>query len=189
MSLKDTYAHRFTAALEPAARALQVLLSNYCSDLPRVDRITVRPKSITSFLEKAETNAAGQLKYSDPLSQIQDQIGARIVTFYLGDVDATVARIRKYINPIEITTIVPDSESEFGYFGRHLILLMPTDIAATIERAAELLPPFFELQVKTLYQHAWAEANHDLSPDGSHRDIAAKLARRPARLKLKGGKG
>jgi ppGpp synthetase/RelA/SpoT-type nucleotidyltranferase len=25
-----------------------------------------------------------------------------------------------------------------------------------------LLPQFFELQVKTLFQHAWSEANHDL---------------------------
>jgi putative GTP pyrophosphokinase len=25
-----------------------------------------------------------------------------------------------------------------------------------------LLPPFFELQMKPLFQHAWAEANHNL---------------------------
>ncbi|WP_244619298.1 hypothetical protein [Rhizobium sp. 18055] len=27
---------------------------------------------------------------------------------------------------------------------------------------SDLVPNFFEIQVKTLFQHAWSEANHDL---------------------------
>ena len=95
------------------------------------------------------------------LSQIQDQIGARIITFYKSDVERLDAIVLKYFTPIEFRDRVPDSEWEFGYFGRHYVLLLPTDvIGETMDRAK--VPDFFELQVKTLFQHAWSEADHDL---------------------------
>jgi putative GTP pyrophosphokinase len=162
MTLEQSYADRHGKALKPAAQELQILLTDYLAGLPRIDRINARAKSVERFLKKAATTVDGGQKYSDPLSQIQDQIGARVVTFYLADVEAVAEKIRKYLNPIEIQTLVPDSESEFGYCGKHFILLLPSDISAKIADADSLLPPFFELQVKTLFQHAWAEANHDL---------------------------
>ena len=55
---------------------------------------------------------------------------------------------------------MPDSEKEFGYFGQHYILLIPSDVWELSEESGYI--SFFELQIKTLYQHAWAEANHDL---------------------------
>ncbi|MEO8481564.1 MAG: RelA/SpoT domain-containing protein [Acidobacteriota bacterium] len=162
MTLEQEYARRYEHALQPAAVSLQELIVDYLTGLPRIDRVTVRAKSVERFLKKAEAVVEGEPKYSEPMSQIQDQIGARVVTFYLADVEAVAGRIRKYMNPIEIKTLVPDSESEFGYVGQHFILLLPTDVSAKIPEADALLPPFFELQVKTLFQHAWAEANHDL---------------------------
>ena len=41
------------------------------------------------------------------------------------------------------------------------MLLIPSDVVdPKIDK--KLVPEFFELQVKTLFQHAWSEANHDL---------------------------
>lgn len=51
----------------------------------------------------------------------------------------------------------PDPES-FSYEGRHLVLLIPPDIRT--RRGSPI--SFFELQISTIFQHAWAEANHDL---------------------------
>ena len=56
---------------------------------------------------------------------------------------------------------MPESEREFGYEGRHFILFVPEDLiddTVSREESVEL----FELQIKTLFQHAWSEAEHDL---------------------------
>lgn len=95
-------------------------------------------------------------------AQIQDQIGARIVVFYLRDVEVAASRVDEYLRKVEMREIVPDSESEFGYFGRHFIFFIPSELFDS-EEQQKRAPTFFELQIKTLYQHAWAEANHDLA--------------------------
>jgi ppGpp synthetase/RelA/SpoT-type nucleotidyltranferase len=68
----------------------------------------------------------------------------------------------EYFRPIELKRITPDDESKFGYEGYHCILIIPTDIRNSTISTTDC-PEFFELQIKTLYQHAWAQANHDLS--------------------------
>ena len=118
----------------------------------------------------------GEKKYTDPLNQIQDQIGARIVTFYKDDVENIREVIERYFRPIEVKTVIPDSESEFGYFGQHYILLFPKDITETVTTP---IPPFFELQIKTLFQHSWSEANHDLGYKPGE-DLSPKLRRKIA---------
>src|SRR5271157_2647239 len=53
----------------------------------RVDRIACRVKSVDSFMDKAKKrNNDGTPRYMEPLRQIQDQVGARIVTFYKSDI-------------------------------------------------------------------------------------------------------
>jgi ppGpp synthetase/RelA/SpoT-type nucleotidyltranferase len=105
---------------------------------------------------------AGGLKYEHPFEQIQDLVGARVIVFYKQDVDAVSDAIDRYFRRIEGKDLVPDSVNEFGYVGRHFILAMPEDV---IDDGADRskTPAFFELQVKTLFQHAWSEAEHDLA--------------------------
>lgn len=69
--------------------------------------------------------------------------------------------IEDYYRPIEKQDLVPESDSEFGYVGKHYVLLLPEDVIDDdVDR--KKVPKFFELQIKTLFQHAWSEANHDL---------------------------
>ena len=67
--------------LLPPAERLETHLKSVFEGYPRIDRISVRPKSVERFVGKAEKQTEGRPKYTDPLNQIQDQIGARIVTF------------------------------------------------------------------------------------------------------------
>lgn len=167
MSLLEEYKRRYEKTLKQVSDKLLEHLEDNLRDSLRIDRISTRVKSIDRFIKKAEIANDGNKKYSDPLNQIQDQIGARIVTFYLDDIETVSSVVERYYRRIEARYIVPDSESEFGYFGKHYILLIPEDVIDDdIDR--NQLPNFFELQIKTLFQHAWSEANHDLGykPEG-----------------------
>jgi putative GTP pyrophosphokinase len=159
--IEATYRLRYETALRPLAMRIEEQLRQYLESEPRIDRVTARAKSVDRFLAKAKSSANGSPKYSEPLRQIQDQIGARVVTFYSSDVRRVSDIVLKYYRPVESKIIVPESEWEFGYFGRHFILLIPTDlIDRSVDKAQ--VPEFFEMQIKTLFQHAWSEANHDL---------------------------
>lgn len=159
--LEAAYKCRYDEVLVRLADALGVHIIDCMKDQPRIDRITARAKDVSRFVAKADTRVDGELKYAEPLSQIQDQIGARIVVFYESDVERIDVQVKKYFRAIEYQKVVPDTESEFGYFGHHLILVLPTDVIET-EMDRTLIPDFFELQIKTLFQHAWSEADHDL---------------------------
>src|SRR5580692_5677170 len=160
-SLKETYTLRRENILVPLAARIEDHLKNLLGSFARVDRISARAKSVDRFLGKAAKLENGKPKYEDPLNQIQDQVGARIVTFYASDVERIRLEIEKYFKYIESQKIVPESEKEFGYEGRHFILFVPEDlIDDTVSRDESV--ELFELQIKTLFQHAWSEAEHDL---------------------------
>jgi ppGpp synthetase/RelA/SpoT-type nucleotidyltranferase len=148
------------SSLIPVSEKLKPHLEILLNQCERIDRISVRAKNVGRFIEKAQKEEDDKPKYTDPINQIQDQIGARIVTNYLSDIDLVSKEVEKYFRPIEMKDIVPESDSEFGYFGKHYIFFLPEDVLSENTRAK--CPRFFELQVKTLFQHAWAEAEHDL---------------------------
>jgi putative GTP pyrophosphokinase len=158
----DTYKRRYWGSLTRVAIALESYLQAQFQEQPRIDRISARAKSPDRFIAKAaKMNEDGSPKYSAPLDQIQDQLGARIIVFYLRDVPSVSAIVDRYFRSIEVRNVVPDDRWKFGYTGKHFILSLPTD-AIPQDLPVSDAPEFFELQIKTLWQHAWSEANHDL---------------------------
>ena len=160
--LRNLYQYRYDNILTLIADKLEVYIRELIKGYPRIDRVSARAKSPDRFLSKADKIEDSQPKYSEPLSQIQDQIGARIITFYLSDIEPISKIIEGYFAPIEERIIVPDSVNEFGYEGKHYVLFIPKELL-TPDLPKEHCPVFFELQIKTLFEHAWAEANHDLA--------------------------
>jgi putative GTP pyrophosphokinase len=161
--LREVYTARRAQVLLPLARNLEIYLSELVLALPRIDHVSVRAKAVESFVRKAEKRTEdGQPKYSDPIHQIQDQIGARITSFYLSDIPLVKSLVEKYFGPIESRLASPESPREFDYEGQHYILFIPDDVIHNrIDDGAG--PKFFELQIKTLFQHAWSQASHDLA--------------------------
>ncbi|APG15032.1 MULTISPECIES: GTP pyrophosphokinase [Bradyrhizobium] len=159
--LREQYKERREKVLAPLADELRAYLSRCLEGQPRIDRISARPKDIDRFVAKAAKLVDGKPKYQEPLAEIQDQVGARIITYYQSDVARLDPLIQQWFRPIEYRDHVPESHWEFGYFGRHYILAIPSDVISA-GWSKEMIPRFFELQVKTLFEHAWSEAEHDL---------------------------
>lgn len=139
---------------------LRDYIKSCLDDLPNIDNVAARAKSPERFAAKALKQIDGSFKYKNPLSEIQDLIGARVTVLYLSDIDHVRKVIDGYFNAIEWQDKMPESDSEFGYFGNHYILPLPDDVIPEGEEGRA--PKFFELQIKTLFQHAWSEAHHDI---------------------------
>ena len=166
--LEEKYRQRYERFLTPLAQKLEIYLQECLASNPRIDRICSRAKGVGRFMQKAIKEHNGKPKYPDPLNQIYDQVGARIITFYPSDVPSMAKEVRRYLHPVENVVHAPEGESEFGYVGEHFVLLVPSDVLVEIRDTPDVVP-FFELQITTLFQHAWAEAEHDLGykPSGT----------------------
>ena len=150
--------------IDECSKAIVENISKLLEDknISHIDRIYGRAKSVERFMQKAQKKTdEGLFRYKQPLMQIQDQIGVRIITFYLSDVKKITNIIKEYFESIEIVDKHPENYDVFSYVGQHFILFIPDEIKTYNE--GEYLPSFFELQIKTMFQHAWAESNHDLN--------------------------
>ncbi len=78
----EEYRRRYDAFLSKVAEALQVHIEAYLDEASNIDRVTARAKVLDQFNEKARrTDNNGQPKYRKPLTEIQDQLGARVIVF------------------------------------------------------------------------------------------------------------
>lgn len=164
--------------LKEIAESLFGNLSHLLAQVQHVDRITTRVKTFKSFLDKASKVVDDKPKYKKPFQEIQDLIGARIVVFYKSDIEPISRIVEKAFNPVEKRQLIPEDENEFGYEGLHYVLFVPPNIGGQY-RDIPNIPIFFELQIKTLYQHAWAQAEHGLGYKPGipvDRDTRRKLA-------------
>lgn len=156
------YRHRFDSHLQRIASALEKLVRSHLVGTSLIDRVTARAKAPERFAEKAlKLDSLGAPKYKYPFTEIQDQLGVRVVVFYPAVVGTVSDVVHKYFQSIEDLELIPESPWEFGYIGKHHVLALPPDVVP-IDIKVEDAPSFFELQIKTLFQHAWSEAEHDL---------------------------
>ncbi len=120
--------------------------------------ITGRTKSVASFAAKAVRSSDGEPPYADPLTQITDVVGVRVITYLQGDVAAVAQLFADQLTIIDDRDLGEETarEGRFGYASRHLLL----SSTAVPERPASV-------QVRTVLQHAWAEFEHDIRYKGT----------------------
>jgi len=150
--------------LTSAAANLEREVSDTLTDLRHVDRIGFRTKALEKFVEKALDRGKG---YEDPLLEIEDQVAGRILVFFLADIEAVVTKLKGCFNEVESERREPQSGWEFGYESHHLVCMIPPHVLPPGWNDQDDMPKTFELQVRTLFMHAWAEPQHDLGYKGS----------------------
>jgi predicted RNase H-like nuclease/ppGpp synthetase/RelA/SpoT-type nucleotidyltranferase len=130
--------------------------------------VTGRIKSVESFAGKAARRIEGQLVYTDPLIDITDQIGVRVITYVQSDViavadllhDQTVVKDDRDLGKITA------SQGRFGYASRHILLALDAAREGQAEYE-QLHARLISVQVRTVLQHAWAEFEHDIRYKGT----------------------
>jgi predicted RNase H-like nuclease/ppGpp synthetase/RelA/SpoT-type nucleotidyltranferase len=127
--------------------------------------ITGRTKSIASFAGKADRTVDGRAVYTDPLAQITDQIGVRVITYLHRDVGAVADLLADQLRVLDDRDMGQETASEgrFGYASRHLLIALPT----AVEAPEPMRGRSAQVQIRTVLQHAWAEFEHDIRYKGT----------------------
>ncbi|GGK56049.1 DUF429 domain-containing protein [Ornithinimicrobium pekingense] len=130
--------------------------------------VTGRTKSVESFAGKAARRVDGELAFPDPLQQITDQIGVRVVTYVLADVTAVARLLGDQLRVLDDRDMGQETaqEGRWGYSSRHVLVELDDGRAAGPEWAA-LAGRTASVQVRTVLQHAWAEFEHDIRYKGT----------------------
>lgn len=148
----------------------EAILQEYQDNLPRFREIEQEVKEklkqtladaglLVAAIEsrvKAYDSLAGKLelkghKYNS-LADLTDILGLRVITFYIDDVDKVASAVERLFeidwdNSVDKRKI--HEIDSFGYLSLHYICSVPG------------FPYRFEIQMRTLLQHAWANMDHD----------------------------
>jgi predicted RNase H-like nuclease/ppGpp synthetase/RelA/SpoT-type nucleotidyltranferase len=130
--------------------------------------VTGRTKSVASFAGKANRMVDGRPAFADPLREITDQIGVRVITFVHSDVAAVADLLADQLRVLDDRDMGQETaqEGRFGYASRHVLVTLDDARAASPE-FAPLRDRTASVQVRTVLQHAWAEFEHDIRYKGS----------------------
>lgn len=160
VQIEEAYNNLIPVLIKIASKLEEQLLT-YFEGIAHIDRVICRVKNVDSFMAKTEKlDDFKKLKYTVPLKEIQDMIGARIVVYYKTDIPAAKDIVNRYFKRVEQKFLKPEDVTKFGYEGFHMVCSIPTTVYPPPE--VNLFADFFEVQIKTLYQHAWSQSNHGL---------------------------
>jgi ppGpp synthetase/RelA/SpoT-type nucleotidyltranferase len=164
--------------LDPHA---QELLDEYRSLLPVYTKMAeMVPEKLQEFFAEAgfivaalehrvktEESLYGKIKKKGDkyksIFDITDIVGLRVITFYIDDVDKVASALERLFE-IDWDNSVDKRKAHetdsFGYLSLHYICRIPESLYLDPEHP-ELNRIRFEVQMRTVLQHAWANMNHD----------------------------
>ncbi len=161
-AIRKAYEERRPLLVKLAA-TLEAEVKDYLAGAPHIDRAYFRAKDEDSFVKKAmSTEEDGSWKYSLPLEEIEDQVAGRVLVFYRSDVSEIMRRLEGKLKKVERTHKKPASAKEFDYETVHTVCAITVDLRPEGWSAMSDPPSNFELQVRTLAQHAWSEPQHEV---------------------------
>lgn len=125
------------------------------------DRVATRVKTWPSYKAKAKKKRTdGTLMYPNPWEDIKDLIGVRITVFNSNTIPKAIEVLGDSFTVVRSVNKTAETRVSGGFgYGSHHLILEPTDV---IEELAPYKGRTFEVQIRTVLQHAWAEFEHDI---------------------------
>ncbi|UNK46459.1 GTP pyrophosphokinase [Arthrobacter sulfonylureivorans] len=142
--------------------------------------VTARTKSVESFRDKAsrmlqpaEPGGAPALEFPDPLREIHDLVGVRVIVSLPHEIREAAALIKRQRSDFDCRAdrekdIGSIESGTYGYASRHLIMrtLQNNTVKAYQQALGEPARAtgsyLFEVQIRTILSHAWSELEHDI---------------------------
>ena len=161
----------------------KIILEHYIKDLldkavqeGKLDKNSFEIKSRTKEVESLKGKISRddkKLKYKEPLKEVTDLVGLKIMLTSLKDENIVYELLNLQLNDnIDRENSVNKGdelkkERKFGYLGRHLVVYYDEKMLKVAEHEInkDIDPSDFkglraEIQIKTLLQHVWAEIEH-----------------------------
>ena len=118
--------------------------------------ITHRAKTLNSFLEKIQRKS-----YGNPIEEITDFAGVRVVCLYVDDLIKVETAIVKHFEIVEkIDKLADKKNDQFGYGAIHFVVRLGENSSGA--RYDDLKNFVCEIQTRTVLQDAWAIIDHHL---------------------------
>lgn len=162
-SVAERFLQRFTLdrpSYEQAAKDAVVLLTEILENIPvLIHVVSARCKDTASLRLKLSQKGYGQ-----PKRQVTDLLAARVIAYYRDEIPIVVRRLREALEVDELRSVDKKTELEaveFGYTSVHLIARTKGSWS-TSPKYFSLRGRWFEIQIRSVLEHAWAEIEHEV---------------------------
>ena len=151
--------------------------------------IESRTKTITSFAEKIQRK---RKKYDDPVNQLTDLCGVRLITYTPDELNEVCEFVEKNFEIDRENSVDVDQRhkiSEFGYRSIHYIVKLIPGVFPNDDFNIEIPDSSYnlkaEIQIRTILEHSWADFFHHVGYKKGYKipeDIERELYRLAAML-------
>lgn len=150
----------------------------------KIHHVTGRVKKPSSLADKLQRKPG---RYQQ-LGNVTDLVGLRVITYFESDVNV-VSRLIEDAYKVDWNNSVDKSKvhdpDRFGYMGVHYVVCPAEDIPEFAGLPLDGL--HFEIQIRSILQHAWAEIEHDLgykNPEAVPREVQRRFYRLAGLLEM-----